>query len=201
MKNSKRAFTLIELVIAVLIIGILAAVAVPMYKHAMIKSRFSTVMPVAKTIADAQESYYLRNGQYASEQAALDVTPLSAEKTTVELSGSEEEEDENYAYVVASRSDVPGARYIQYQKNSPKFASNIHCEADISDSEALWLCEKGLQGREIDGSLQGDDYKTYVLEGTATNGEGDYFAKTCSGDGQKTCDCGGPVEGSCDDKT
>ena len=46
-----------------------------------------------------------------------------------------------------------------------------------------------------------DDYKTYVLEGTATNGEGDYFAKTCSGDGQKTCDCGGPVEGSCDDKT
>ena len=199
MKNSKRAFTLMELVIAVLIIGILAAVAVPMYKHAMIKSRFSTVMPVAKTIADAQESYYLRNGQYASEQAALDVTPPNVENTTVALSGAEEDADENYAYVVASRSDVPGARYIQYQKNSPQFAENIHCEALTGDEEPNWLC-KALGGEYIG---ENGDYTAYLLSGDRTAGT---FAKKCKGaqdSTEQTCECGGSItrDVSCDTRT
>ena len=202
-RNTRRGFTLIELVIAVLIIGILAAVAVPMYKHAMIKSRFSTVMPVAKTIADAQESYYLRNGQYASEQAALDVTPPNVENTTIELSGTDEDADENYAYVVASRSDVPGAKYIQYQKNSPRFAENIHCEALDADAEATWLCEKGLKGTPVAGGISGEGYTTYILQGNSSDG---WFVKECTGDGhqERTCSsgCGKiTVEGSCDTST
>ncbi len=52
-----------------------------------------------------------------------------------------------------------------YQKNSPKFASNIHCEADANDEDALWLCEKALHGTEVTGSLQGKQYKTFLLAG------------------------------------
>ena len=184
MRGNLAAFTLIELVIAVLIIGILAAVAIPMYKHAMIKSRFSTVMPVAKTIADAQESYYLRNGQYASEQAALDVTPPNVENTTVELSGTEEDADENYAYVVASRSDVPGAKYIQYQKNSPQFAENIHCEALTGEEEPNWLC-KALGGEYVG---EHGDYTAYLLSGNTT---GSYFSKQCTGEPETEQACSG----------
>ena len=70
---TNRAFTLIELLVVVLIIGILAAVAVPQYKSAVIKSRAVTLLAVSKALLDAQEVYYLANGNYAADVADLDI--------------------------------------------------------------------------------------------------------------------------------
>ena len=158
-----QGFTLLELAVTVIIIAVIAVVALPMYKHAILKSRFSTVMPMAKAVADAQEIYYLGNNQYALGKEDLDIAPVEAENTQVSLSPAEE--DEEYIYVAANRTDIPNVRYIMYQKNSPKFAGNIHCEADANDEDALWLCEKALHGTEVTGSLQGKQYKTFLLAG------------------------------------
>ncbi len=184
--SNKYGFTLIELLVVVLIIAVLAMVAMPMYKHAVLKSRFSTVMPVAKAVAEAQEVYYLGNNQYALRADELDIEPVAAEGTSVAL--APEAQEDQYNYIAASSTEVPGARYIMYQKHSPKFADTIHCEADETNEDALWLCEKGLNGTEIPGSVNtaSGSYKTFLLAGLV--GSTDKLPASIDKVAQSVCD-------------
>ena len=72
MRNNK-AFTLIDLLVVVLIIGILAAIALPQYQKAVEKTRISTMFPVLKSIVEANEIYYMENNAYTGNVENLSV--------------------------------------------------------------------------------------------------------------------------------
>jgi len=73
-KDERAGFTLIELLVVVLIIGILAAIAVPQYFKVVEKGRFAEATTCFSTLKGAQERYYLKNNVYATGGPALDVT-------------------------------------------------------------------------------------------------------------------------------
>lgn len=69
----KKAFTLIELLVVVLIIGILAAVALPQYQRAVLRTQFAEIELNLNALYQAQQRYYLANGSYATNLADLDI--------------------------------------------------------------------------------------------------------------------------------
>jgi prepilin-type N-terminal cleavage/methylation domain-containing protein len=64
MKHRRVGFTLIELLIVVAIIAILAAIAVPNFLEAQIRSKVSRAKADLRSIATALESYYVDNNHY-----------------------------------------------------------------------------------------------------------------------------------------
>ncbi len=84
--RGKGAFTLIELLVVVLIIGILAAVALPQYKVAVVKSRVSAMLPIMNAIVKAEEAHYLATGTYAYKLNQLDID-MPAECTSITGNG------------------------------------------------------------------------------------------------------------------
>ncbi|RJP28518.1 MAG: prepilin-type N-terminal cleavage/methylation domain-containing protein [Candidatus Omnitrophota bacterium] len=65
--NKKNAFTLIELLIVVAIIGILAAIAVPNFLNAQTRAKVARVVSDLKAITQAMEMYYIDHNSYINE--------------------------------------------------------------------------------------------------------------------------------------
>ncbi|NQT47195.1 MAG: pilin [Candidatus Omnitrophica bacterium] len=64
----KRAFTLIELLIVVLIVGILATVALPQYQKVVEKARGVEAFTNLKRIGDAELLFYMSYGEWACKE-------------------------------------------------------------------------------------------------------------------------------------
>ena len=68
-KTSKtyKGFTLIEMLVVVLIIGILAGIALPQYQMAVTKAKVASILPLMRRWKDAMYEYKLQHGSYEVE--------------------------------------------------------------------------------------------------------------------------------------
>jgi type IV pilus assembly protein PilA len=69
--EDEKGFTLIELLVVILIIGILAAIAIPAFLNQKGKAYDSNAKSDARTAATAQETYFTDNNAYANGAAGL----------------------------------------------------------------------------------------------------------------------------------
>jgi type IV pilus assembly protein PilA len=85
--TAKKGFTLIELLIVVVIIGILAAIAIPKFANTKEKAYLAAMKSDLRNMATAQESYFADWQQYTTSLTAMNFTATAAVTATVTAAG------------------------------------------------------------------------------------------------------------------
>ena len=80
--SNRRGFTLIELLIVVVIIGVLAAIAVPKFQNTKGKANAASLRADLRNLITAEEAYFYDNSAYTGSVAALNIRMTSGVTVT-----------------------------------------------------------------------------------------------------------------------
>ena len=156
-------FTLIELLVVVLIIGILAAVAVPQYKLAVDKARLNRMITMVQSVVKAEENYYLANNEYTVDWDSLAVsftgTPVGGKAGAISVPGGWILDlDMTPSVVTATDEKLPDVTLVAFFAHGNEDISQapagggISCYAKRSNTFANKLCKNITHKTVRDGS-------------------------------------------------
>jgi type IV pilus assembly protein PilA len=81
--RSRKGFTLVELAVVIVIIGVLAAFGVPKFLTSVERSKASEAFSYLSAVRDAEERYLAQQGVYATTLSQLDISVPSPKYFTV----------------------------------------------------------------------------------------------------------------------
>jgi len=140
-KNGEKGFTLIELLVVIIIIGILAAIALPSFLNQSNKAKQSEAKTYVGTLNKGQQAYYTEKNRFGSDVAILGV----GVKTTTE----------NYDYLSAGTTATTVTGNFSTSKGTAKavalrgYAGRVQLHTVVSTSDVTSLavlCEANQAG-------------------------------------------------------
>ncbi len=151
----RSGFTLVELLVVVLIIGVLVAMALPKYQVAVATSRLTTVMNVTRALKESQEFRLMSRGSYID---SLSASGQALPKGCVDQGGGQAVCSNNTKYDVghmdvlgdvAGFTDINGfLMYYDFPTEHPERAKQKECLALENNQIAASVCE-GYGGEKI----------------------------------------------------
>lgn len=150
-KNNRKGFTLLELLVVVLIIGVLAAIAIPQYQMAVGKAKYAELKTITKSVQEAAQRYYMIHGTYVG---------IQKKDLDIQVSQSCVIWDETQQPYVACYKTIFGTRvshYVNIETGLP-----YDCTAFSTDKtdKANQLCQKET-GKSARAAIAGSYYYSY----------------------------------------
>ena len=112
MNQSSKGFTLVEIMIVVVIIGLLAAMAIPAFQKVRQSSQDKTVLNNARQLSAAADQYYLENG--CSTVASSNLVGSDKYVKAINTAASESYPTAFTQGVTITISGIAGARTVTY---------------------------------------------------------------------------------------